>query len=283
MEAVALAIGREAGQEEAREAPVGLRQDQERVAHRRRAEPLVPGDLVLRARPAAVQRPGDGGVGAHVGAALLLGHRHPAQRARLVRRGDEPLAVVGERQEAGLPLAGQLRLLANRGNHGVGHRDRAAHPGLDLRQEDELRRPGHVGARPRVAPRRRVQPLRDPQPQQLVPGRVELDLVDPVAEAVVSAQLRRVLVRLRAAADHVRAAADRAQLAGLVLGPVAALAAQRLDQHRVPLEDVVALQRRRLVGDLVGRLSLRALDGGHGDILASLGNRIRGASIASRR
>src|SRR5438477_4495125 len=52
VEAVALPIGGEAGQKKAREATVGLRQDEERVAHGRRAEPLVSGELVLRPRPA---------------------------------------------------------------------------------------------------------------------------------------------------------------------------------------------------------------------------------------
>ena len=133
--------------------PVGLGEDEERVAHRRREEPLVPGDLVLAARPAAVQRPGGGGVGAHVGAALLLGHAHPAQRPLLVRRGDEPLAVVGQRQEARLPLGRQLGLRSQRRDHRVGHRDRAAHPRLDLAEEHEQRAARDVGARLRVAPR----------------------------------------------------------------------------------------------------------------------------------
>ena len=225
----------------------------------------------------------DGGVGAHVGAALLLGHRHAAQRARLVRRGDEPLAVVGQRQEARLPLLGQLRLLAKRRDHGVGHRDRAAHPGLDLREEHELRRPGHVGARARVAPRRaRAAPGRSPAAAARArPGgtRPRRSGCRTGRECAASAGSRSPA---RPSAITSARPQIAPQLAGLVLGPVAALAAQRLDQDRVPLEDVVALERRRLVGDLVGRLSLRALGGGHGDILAPLGNRIRGASIASR-
>ena len=53
---VALAVGREARHQEARQPAVGLREDEERVAHRRREEPLVAGDLVLGAGPAAVQR-----------------------------------------------------------------------------------------------------------------------------------------------------------------------------------------------------------------------------------
>ena len=45
----------------------------------------------------------------------------------------------------------------------------------------------------------------------------------------------------RAQVDHVGAPADRAELPGLVLGPVAALAPERLDQHPVGLEGVVGL------------------------------------------
>ena len=63
-----------------------------------------------------------------------------------------------------------------------------------------------------------------------MPGGVEVDLVDPVAEAVVGAQPRRVLVRLEAPADRPRRAGEGADLAHPVLGPLAALAAQRLDQ-----------------------------------------------------
>ena len=101
------------------------------------------------------------------------------------------------------------------------------------------------------------------EPHQLVPGGVELDLVDAVAVAVVGAQLRRVLVGLRAPASMRRAAAgDRADRGDPLLGPVGALAPHRLDQRPVGLEDVVVDQRRRLVDDLVGCRS-RALDGCH--------------------
>ena len=44
--------------------------------YRRREEPLVAADGVDAAPPTAVQWRGRGGVGAHVRAALLLGHVH---------------------------------------------------------------------------------------------------------------------------------------------------------------------------------------------------------------
>ena len=94
--------------------PVGLGEHEERVAHRRRAEPLVAGELVLGAGAAAVDRPGDGGVGAHVGAALLLGHPHAAQRARLLG-GRRVARVVFGGEEARLPLGGQLGLVRSAG------------------------------------------------------------------------------------------------------------------------------------------------------------------------
>ena len=54
-EAVALAVGRPAREEEAGDAAVGLGEDEEGVAHRRRHEPLVAGQLVLGAGAAAVR------------------------------------------------------------------------------------------------------------------------------------------------------------------------------------------------------------------------------------
>ncbi len=47
----------------------------------------------------------------------------------------------------------------------------------------------------RLAPGKRVQRVLDAEPEQLVPRGVELDLVDPLAEAVVGAEDRRMLVR----------------------------------------------------------------------------------------
>ena len=81
--------------------------------------------------------------------------------------------------------------------------------------------------------------VRDGDVHQLVPGGVELDLVDPVAVAVVGAQDGRVLVRLPAPLERL-AARDLAERAGAVVGPAGALALERLDQRPVLLEEVVA-------------------------------------------
>ena len=133
-----------------------LAEDEERVALGGGEEPLVAGDLVLGPGAAAVDRSADRGIGPHVGAALLL-------------TGDDLPRVVAIGEEARLPFGGQLRLVAQRRDRRVGHRDRAADAGLRLGEAHEGGRSRHVGAGSRLAPGKRVQPVIDPQPHQLVP------------------------------------------------------------------------------------------------------------------
>ena len=89
-------------------------------------------------------------------------------------------------------------------------------------------------------------PRSTPSAHQPVPGGMELDLVDALAETVVRAQDRRVFVRSRAPRQRL-AAELRAERDHPRLAPAAALAAQRLGQRAVLREEVVALERRRLV------------------------------------
>ena len=228
VEAVARPVREHARDEEAREPAVGLREHEERVAHRRRAEPLVPGQLVL----AVAQRPRGRHVRADVRAALPLGHRHAAQRAALLG-GRPQRRVVVERREQRLPLGGELGLRAQRGDGRVRHRDRAAVPGLDLRHEIEERRPRDVRAGARLAPRERVQPVLDARLQQRVPGRMELDLVDPVRRSgracAAAAGSRSPGGPTRAAR---RSGTGRTSLA-LVGRPAAAFALERLGERPV--------------------------------------------------
>jgi hypothetical protein len=107
--------------------------------------------------------------------------------------------------------------------------------------------------------------------EQLVPGRVELDLVDAVAETVVGAELRGVLVRQSSKLDGAPGPGELADGRYAVRGPVRALARDGLDQCPVGLEDVVVGQRGRLVQHLVGACPGSALDGGHPVILAATG------------
>src|SRR6478672_406779 len=82
-----------------------------------------------------------------------------------------------------------------------------------------------------------------------MPGWMELDLVDPVAEAVVRVQPRRALVR--EAAPFLRLAGQElAEPARLLVRPVCPLARECLDEGTVLEEEVVARERRRLVEDV---------------------------------
>jgi len=92
---------------------------------------------------------------------------------------------------------------------------------------------------------------------QRMPGRVELHLVDAVAEAIVGPQHRRMLVCLTAPLLGLGRTGQAAEFAHAVLGPARALAAQRVE-HRGVRGDVVPGQRRRLVEYLVGRCHRRA-------------------------
>ncbi len=81
---------------------------------------------------------------------------------------------------------------------------------------------------------------------QSVPGGVELDLVKPLAVAVVATQDGWVDVREPAPLERVAAELD-AERRGALLPGGTALAPQRLYERPVLREEVVALERRRLV------------------------------------
>jgi len=95
--------------------------------------------------------------------------------------------------------------------------------------------------------------VRDRKAHQLVPRRVEIDLVDAVSETIVSAQARRVLVRLETERQHLLRRRGPRKSADLVSGPGSALAPQRLFEHLVARQRIVVLQRRRLVQHAVTR------------------------------
>ena len=97
-----------------------------------------------------------------------------------------------------------------------------------------------------LAPRERVQPVLHAEAEEPVPGGMELDLVDPLAEAVVRPQDRRVLVGEPSQLERLAAAEAAERRAALFRG-AAALAPERLHEGLVLREQVVALERRRLV------------------------------------
>ena len=105
--------------------------------------------------------------------------------------------------------------------------------------------------------------------EQAMPGRMEVDLVDPVPVAVVGAQDGRVGVGLDPPGDRLVGGGDPAQLAEAGRGPSTTLAGHGFDQGEVAAEEVLLSQRRRLVEDLarIGPAGVEALGGGHGPSL----------------
>ena len=166
-----------------------------------------------------------------------------------------PTLVVAQLEFGVVAAAGQQRLVdlgelgvvAQRGNDGVGRRDRAHMTGL-RGPDQHLRRAHDMGARPVVGPRGGVQAMGDRRAHQLVIGRVEFDLIDAVPVTVVGVQDRAITVGQRTPALGLRPARDRAELGDLVQAPQPALADQRFDQHR-RRRGVVIHQRPNLIGD----------------------------------
>ena len=231
VEAVPRAVRQHAREHEAREAAGRLREDEKRVAHGRRAEPLL-----ARQHVPVAGWLGPRLVGAHVRAPLAFGERHAHERRVLLGR---QLRVIRAAREPRRPLLGEVGVVAQGGDGRVRHRERAADTGFGVGEGHEPRGADDVRRRLGILPRECVQPVLDAETQELVPGGVELDLV-------VAPEHRRALVREASELER-PAAAEPAEGRALVLALGSALAPERLDQRQVLGEEVVALERRRLV------------------------------------
>ena len=211
----------------------------------------MPGEQV-GAGPGRGHRLRPGGVRAHIRTALLLGHGHPGQQACLALRRAQPGIVLPGGEQRPEP-EGQVGGMAQRRDGRVGHRDRAAMPRLGLRPYEEPGGPGDVHAGGGIGPRRGVQPVADRGAQQDVPGRVELDLVDPVAPRVMGPEHRRVLVGQPGVLLGLPGAGQFTELVQAVPGPPRAFPGGCGQQRRI-VRDVVASQRRDLVEHIVGEV-----------------------------
>src|SRR5947209_19909930 len=96
-----------------------------------------------------------------------------------------------------------------------------------------------------------MQPRADGDGHQLVPGRVELHLVHPVAVAVERAQPRREVVRQPAPLLRLRTAGAAAERDQIVEGPLRSVALHAFHECGIAAEHVVAIQWGWLVADLV--------------------------------
>jgi hypothetical protein len=190
--------------EEAGEPARGLREREEPVRHGGRAEPFVAGEP-----PVSIRRFGPRGRRAQVGAALRFRHRH-AERGAVPFRQRKAARVVLARDQLGAPDLLERGLCPKRGNRGIGHRHRAAGARLDLgRHVDHGRMRGMPT--PRALPRDRCIARAKARAQQIVPGRMEGDLVEAAPARVEEAELGRVTVGRAPGLAHGGSAPGRAE------------------------------------------------------------------------
>jgi hypothetical protein len=126
---------------------------------------------------------------------------------------------------------------------------------LHLSPNEELCGADRVRA---AAPRRSRETGFRPGPQQRVPRGVKANLIDAVAEPVVRVQFRRMFVRVETECDRLGPSGELAQPVHLVDGGPRRLASHRLGERLVGRENVVVLERRRLIFDRVRRHLRRA-------------------------
>ena len=89
--------------------------------------------------------------------------------------------------------------------------------------------------------------------EQLMPGRVKLDFVEPVAVTVECTKLRGKLVGIETELHGLGFAEPGTQFGQIAFGPACAFAAHRLAQYRIAREQIIRLKRRRLVLNLEHR------------------------------
>ncbi len=149
-------------------------------------------------------------------------------------------------------MSGEVRLVPKGGDYRIGHGHRTKVTGLDLVPGDHLGRPGHVRPRTRVGPRRGVQAAPDGRAHELVVCGVVVDHVDAVPETVVGTQLGTVHVGQSAELEGVRLAGEGTERVKVARSPGRAFPARRIGQRPVGGEQVVTLERRRLIEHLMG-------------------------------
>ncbi len=184
-------------------------------------------------------------VGAHVGAALLLGHAH-AHRHRALLLGRDEARVVGGGSELGRPHPCNRGVGAHGRRDGIAHRRGAQHRRFELGEEHEAG--GALNTRQRCArPRRAVQPKLQFRAEQRVIARMKPDLVDAAALHVVRAQLRWVRVGQTRVLQHLGTAGERAECAQARGVERRRMALQRGSKRRVAIEQIRTDPRRGLI------------------------------------
>ena len=98
--------------------------------------------------------------------------------------------------------------------------------------------------------------MADGERHQVVPGRMKIDAVDAIAEAVVGTKLGQVAIGLAGELLHLRGADRAPGIVEFLLGPLRIEGAHDALQKRVGAIDIIVGKRGRLVEDLVGRVPI---------------------------
>ena len=253
-----------------------LGQYEKRVAHRRRDEELVADQFVSLARSldAGGNRPRR--IGAHVRAALLLGHRH-ADRHALLLIGGNVARIVDARLDLRQPLRRQVPLQFETRRRREGHGDRAAMARLDFGLHVGARGARHMRAFARIGPGRRMKPVLDRGFHQRVIGRMEADEIDAPPVSIVGVELGRVLVRQRPQLQKLGRPGAGPEGSQRIAGPARAFALNRLLQRGVGIVEVGVDEFDGLVDDLVGDGAVRVE--GATEIVLSVGKGVHAISL----
>src|SRR5262245_49828830 len=162
-----------------------LRQYKERVAHRRRHKPLVS----VETETAVGRRLRQRRIGAKIRTALVFGHAH-ADKGRSFQARRPKAAVVFARVDSGQPFVRNVWRVPQGRNRAIGHCERAVYATLDLPEHVSPGGARHVRSGFWIRPGTRVKAGRESNFEQLMPGRVKIDFVEPVTITVESAKLR---------------------------------------------------------------------------------------------
>ena len=258
---IARAVRCDPRHQEAGQTRIGVGERQEAVAHRRRAEPFVP-DQPKGALTGIRHRIGARRVGAHVAAALFLGHRH-AQRDALFLRDRAQRCVIGAADERIDPRLRPLGFAAQRGYRRIGHVDRAHRPRLGLREHRQHRGMRNMPARSPGPPRDVVDAVIHRERHQRMIRRMKPGLVQPPTETVERHEFRRMAIGERAEFQHMLAADRGTEFGQRRRQPCAALAVDRLGHCRIGGEQVAPREFTRLIGHVVRLQKGRGCESDH--------------------
>ena len=231
MKMIELARGSPSWQKKTREALGRLRQDQKSIAHGGGAKPFVSGDQIFPGR-----RPADtfrlGGIGADIGASLLLRHAHTHEYTLLLLRRTK-LGIVNGRKHLFFPLTRQLRFGPQGCHAGKRHGDGASMPTFILDGHHHQRGTDHLCSRPlpgpfHFKPGQAMDVMLHRGAHQVVPPRMKHHFVAPVAIAVIGVQHRLILIGFKSPALGFLLAKDPAQIAKLLVRPLSACLCYRL-------------------------------------------------------